>query len=60
MDGQRVVLMDGKLQAGKYVGISEAVLAGTWHHVSWTGFCFKATCLGCLLVSWVDTIFLTM
>ena len=40
--------MDGKLQAGKYVGISEAVPAGTWHHVSWTGFCFKATCLGIL------------
>lgn len=30
--------MDGKLQAGKYVGISEAALPVTWHHVSGTGF----------------------
>lgn len=43
--------MYGKPQAGKYAGISE-VLTDTWHHLSWVGFCFKAVCLGCLLVPW--------
>lgn len=42
--------MDGKLQAGKYVGISGEELTATWPHFSWVGFCFKTMCLGCLKV----------
>lgn len=42
--------MDGKLQDGKYVGISGEELAATWPHFSWVSFCFKAMCLDCLKV----------
>lgn len=50
-------MTDGKLQAGKYVGISEDVLTATWHDFSRVVFCFKATCLGLFLAYGVHTIF---